>query len=474
MAKQWTIEELREAKVALDELQVGIVEKHDVNTTTVTGVGPHGFGGLFSTAGIRPDVYSTVPRPINDFNEFIPMQESRLINERYEILTGVTATEGNAAADACQTPPKPGQLKKCAQSIPFGKMFFGTRTIDLSELGMRVNYADLDRRFLNLGTNFGRMIPQPPGVGLDINTYGGKAFVEAGLGAELSLSLVGAQGVAGATSNANYYNLWIKQFRGLEGWIRTGYTDVDSQSAVLCPAADSMLFTHNALITASGTNGFTFVENLVNAIYSVRETARKVGMQDTVWAVVVHRKLWRAIAYQWACTYYTTGCTGSAGNPVWQNAPEIVRARDEMMLNHVLMVDGEPVMVLIDDGIQIDGTANNTFNSDVLIVPLNWRGTPLTYWQNWPAGNIDVMEFQKVLPVGDVQVLNNGLYLMTSQRTQFCIQASFVAKLRLIMDTPFLAAKITDVQFVYAAQDKDAFVGASSYRNGGVSSTFSA
>lgn len=472
MARQWTIEELKEASVALAELQQGIVEKHDVNSTVVTGVGPHGFGGLFSTAGVRPEVYSTVPRPINDFNEFIPMMESRLINERYEILTGVTQTEGNAAADACSTPPKPGQLKKCAQTFPYGKMFFGTRTIDLSELGTRVNYADLDRRFMNLSTQFGRMIPQPPGVGLDVNTYGGKAFVEAGLGAELALALVGAQGVAGATSNNPYYNLFIRQFRGLEGQIRTGIVDADT--SVACAAADSMLYTHNALITAAGTNGFTFVENMVNAIYGARETARNVGMQDTVWAVVVHRKLWRAIAYQWACTYYTTGCTGSAGNPVWQNAPEIVRARDEMLLNHVLMVDGEPVMVLLNDGLEINGTANNVFNSDVQVVPLNWRGTPLIYWQHMPADNLDVKEFLSVLPTGDVQILNNGLYLMTSQRTQFCIQASFVAKLRMILDAPFLAAKITDVQFTYAAQDKDAFVGQSAYRNGGVSSTFPA
>lgn len=462
MAKQWTIDELKEAAVALKELGF----KHDPASTASTWSAPHGPQGLFSTAGVRPDMYSTIPNTTNDFISRIPMVASRLVNEVREILTGITATADTRAADVCSEGPMAGRLKVGRINSTFGTMKVDTEVRRLPDMGRRVDYADLDRSIIN-GINLGDnpFMPDVP-IG-SINTEMGKAFTELALSIKASAEYVDVVGVAGAGSNAAYLNLWIEQYDGLDRLIKTGHTDV---SGVAMEAADSIITTHNAAIGSNGTNGVSFTENMVDTYYGLTERARVLGFPNVQWAVVMNPKTWRAVAYQWACTYYTDRCgVGTAGLPIVQDATAITQARDEMMRNRVLMIDGEPVEVLLSTGIETPGTGNNTFNSDIFFVPLTYGGRPLLYRQYFPMNNPDAQAFLAL--ENDARVINNGLYAVGKRSSNgLCTKFEFVSKQRLILDAPFLAGRVNDVQFTYRAQSRDVRVGESLYKNGGQSS----
>lgn len=460
-----TPEQLKEAAAFLHELGVGA--KHDPSTTASTWVAPHGTGGLFSSGAVRPDMYSTVPRPTNGFIGRIPLIQSNKDNEIYEILTGVTQTAGNAAADSCSEGPTPGRLKVCRQTFAWGEMKVDTEVHRLANFGRRLDYQDNDRNVLNFQPPASPYIPQAPS--LDLNTRLGKQFVELGLGVELAMEYVDFVGVAGSSSNSAYLNLYISQYAGLENLVKTGYTD--SVTSVACSAADSIVITHNAPIGSAGTNGGTFIQNMVDLYYSAKERARIVGMADTEFAFVMHPKAWRAVAEVWACAYWTDRCAGAQYEEVNLNAMEVSRFRDELYRGQFLLVDGEAVPVLLSTGIPATGVSNNVYNTDIYLIPMAWRGRPLLFRQYFPLSNAEASDFLSM--ENDARVINNGLYAVGKRSTNgLCTKFEFYSKHRLILDTPFLAGRVNDVQVTFRASSLDVRVGESLYRNGGTSSRF--
>ena len=460
-----TLEQLKEASKFIAELGFG--QKHDPSTVVSTWVAPHGQGGLFSPGAVRPDMYSTVPRPTNGLIGAIPLVQSLKDNEIYEILTGVTQTSGNAAADSCSEGPTPGRLKVCRQTIAWGEMKVDTEVHRLANFGRRLDYQDNDRNVLNFMPPDSPYIPQVPTM--DLNTRLGKQFAELGLGVEASMELVDFVGSAGATSNAAYLNLYISQYAGLESLVKTGHTD--SVTGIACAAADSIIVTHNAPIASAGTNGGTFIQNMVDLYYGAKERARIIGMADTKWVFAMHPKAWRAVAEIWACQYNTDRCAGSATAPNNQDATEVTRFRDDMYRGSYLLVDGEAVPVLLSTGIPATGVSNNVYNTDIYLLPMGWRGRPLLFRQYFPLANSEAQTFLGM--ENDARVINNGLYAVGKRSTNgLCTKFEFYSKHRLILDAPFLAGRVNDVQVTFRAQSRDVRVGESLYSDGGTSSRF--
>jgi hypothetical protein len=100
-------------------------------------------------------------------------------------------------------------------------------------------------------------------------------------------------------------------------------------------------------------------------------------------------------------------------------------------------------------------------------LPLSWSGIPLTYFQYFDMGNSYANEFASFL-TDDTRVINGGLYRVAKRTTGFCLEYLFGAKVRLILETPFLAGRLDDTQYTYFAKTRDAFPGASLYQDGGV------
>lgn len=464
-----SVDDVREiADIVVKSIQTG--QKHDPASTVSTWNPAHGPGGLFTGGVVRPGMYSAMPQPDNALLSALPLVASNKVNEIYEVLTGQTVTEGTRAADICSEGPVPGQLKVCRQVIPWGLGKLDTRVQRLNTFGRRTDYADLDRNFFNLQGLDSPYIPDVLRASPDnVNTNTGKMLYEAARAWMLSYERMDIQGVAGNTSNNADFNVWIDQYSGLDRWIRTGY--VDSVTSVACPAVDSIIMTHNAPIGSAGTNGGTFIQNVVDAVYAVRERAATAGLGNVEIAIVVHPNFRRALYDTWACGYNTDRCVGAAASPTNQDALYITQVRDEMYRGQFLLVDGEAVPVLTSFGMQNDATANNTYNTDIFVIPLRAMGSALTYRQYFPLNNADIQAWLAAMPDSNsVRIINNGLYALGMRTTNgFCSKIEIMSQSRLIMDTPFLAARVNDVSYTYRAQTRDLFVGQSLYADGGQS-----
>ncbi len=259
-----------------DMLQLG--QKHDPASTTLTAAplnGPfHGNAnqfGIFSVGNARPQRFAHVPR-MGHVGALLPLMKTDLVNERFEILTGVTAAAGTNATNFCGNPPETPQLKTCAQTATFGELHFKTKLGDVTQTGQRRNRTDLPGELYNQAAVDNPLLPQVPGVdaiGPSMSLLR-QEFYEAGVGAERAIAAVDYRGTAG-TQNSTYWGVQ-KQWNGFDQLIKTGYADADN--GLVCPAADSVVSAYNAEIDGTDTNGSDFVEAAHDVYYALQQRAR--------------------------------------------------------------------------------------------------------------------------------------------------------------------------------------------------------
>ncbi len=449
-------------------LQIG--QKHDPASTTLTA-GPlhgdfHGNSaqfGIFSSAGVNPARFNATQRP-RSMLPVIPFKKSDLINEIREIVTGVTAGSGNNAANFCGNPPAYGQLKTCQQTFTFGELYYKTQLNDLTKIGQRRNRADVPAQIYNAAAAENPFLPQVPGIGSITDTMSQlqTEFYTAGIGAEREISQVHWVGTAGTQNNT--YRGVMTQWLGLDGQIKTGYTD--AVNSLACPAADSVVQSFNKDIAGTDANGLDFVEALTDVYRAVTERARAVGL-DWRGALVMRYEQFVRATDVWACAYSTYRCAGAQYEENNKDGMQVQALRIQMMRGQYLLIDGEQVPVIFDEGIPRETLANNTYKADIYVVPLSLSGIPTLYYDYFDMGNAYSREFASFADE-ETRVINGGLYLVGKRTTPFCVEYHFAAKVRLILEAPFAAGRLDDVWFTYLAKTREANPSASLYQDGGV------
>lgn len=450
-------------------LQIG--QKHDPGSTTLTAGPLHGVFhgastqfGVFSSAGVRPERFNATQRPPSMLS-VIPFKKSDLINEIIEIVTGVTAGTGNNATTFCGNPPVYGQLKTCKQTYTFGEIFFGTRLNDLTKIGQRRNRADIPGRIYNDAATNNPFIPQIPGVtGIgDTMSQLQNEFYTAGIGLEREVVQVNWSGSAG-TQNSTYRGV-MTQWAGLDNQIKTGYVDADN--SIACPAADSVVQSFNTTITGTDANSLDFVEAAHDVYRAVVQRAQDVGL---TWngVIVMRREHFIRATDVWACAYSTYRCSGAQYEEQNVDGFQTQALRMQMLQGQYLLFDDVQVPVVFDGGIPRETVANNTYKSDMYFVPLSADGVPTLYYDHIDMGNQYTQEFVNFVGGSEKRVINNGLYLVAKRDTGFCMEYHFAAKVRLILEAPFLAGRLDDTQYTYFAKTRDAIPGQSLYEDGGV------
>ncbi len=446
--KSYDIEDLKELR-ALAE-----VFKNDPASTTPSATplyGPYdnsGLAGVLSIPGIRPEMYSILPRP-RTFMQLVGVKKSNINHEKIGILTGATDGSGANAADFCAEPPKAGRLKRCVQDYLWGKWKMGTQLNVLPEMGQRYDYADVPKRILNLKQSPNPFMPDILG-GADLNNPAGirlaNELFNVGIAWERANEKVACTGdhtQASASTEAG----WIREYDGLELQIITGRRDRDT--TLLCPAADSVVISWGASVEAT-IGGRTFPQMLVDTWFGRMELADQIGLGGTSFAWIMPSRLFRALTYVYACSYYTSRCAGTQYNEQNMNAESTRRLQLEMQNGHYLLMDGIPVPVVFSDGIPVTKAVGSIYTADsVYLVPVDWNGQRFLNLEYLPMNNADVSAFMGFMPNMPLQLINDGMFLVGLRSTDVCIEYVFNAQMRLILDAPFLAARIDDVQFTY-------------------------
>ena len=467
-----------------------------IGTTTKTPSGSpsaiyaHGQGGLLSPAGLRRGLANAMILPALGLMDALPKRTSRESNPLLGIVTGVTATTGDEPADRCSDPPVAGLAKLCTHSFTFGWFGRMSRELRLDRFGKMINRSEFDDftmvgdPFSSPGVPDGQSINGPI-TATQINTEQGKLLFE------LSVAMLRDQardlytgnpanntGVTGA-SGREYY-------RGLDLLINTGYQDAITQQA--CPAADSIVRDWGNLDIS--TNGAAIVKEIAYIMRNLRHIAVKTGLSPVRWALSMREGLFYELTEVWPCSYLSYRCNLSNNT----QAELIISSETQLKLRdgmrgdqanrtgQYLLIDGVKVPVILDDAVTETGTGvAGQYSSDIYFVPLNVKGgggnSPIseggsmsTYMEyfdfNMPGGTMDGA--RALAPPGAYQSTANGRWLFHRYYPKnLCVQIAGWTNPRLVLETPYLAARLQNIAYTPLFHEREPFTDDSYFVDGG-------
>lgn len=461
--------------IALVMKEMGFAQKHDPASLTLAAPALHGpfqgnagQFGIFADPYARPQRWSALARPPRGIYELATLRRSEFVKERLDLMSGVTAAAGTNASNWCGNPPTVGQGKVAAQDYEWGEYYIKTNLNALPLLG-QVRRGEVPGMVLNAPPESRN--PLIPSLMYSLENTRSQLAYELfliGVHLERTLDSVGITGDDTQASAATEVG-WIREFKGLDSQIKTGYTD--ARTGVAVPAADSAVISFNGNI--SGTIGGGDGRNLVQAgsdlVWGLMDRARTFGMDETLFAFVMRKEAFRAVVENWACNYATYRCQSSnAGQPVVNDARDMNQLRLEMMQGQYLLVDGNRIPVVFSEGIPQTSQGNGLFTSDIYVVPVSWAGIPLLVLEYFDMNNQYLQEYAGFVNPDSHRTLNDGLFLVGSRDSGFCEEFLFGARMRLILETPFLAGRLDDIQYSFRAPIRTADPSNTfTYANGG-------
>jgi hypothetical protein len=464
-------------KLADQLLARASVSSKAVGSTPTAGIG-HGPGGLFSAPGLSKPVFSALILPSLGLLSKLPAFPSNDTNPLFGIMTGVTASTGSEAVGVCDDPPYAGLMKLCEHQFVFGRMSRMTRVIDLDTSGKRFNRSDqTDLQLMNnpFGTPGLALSPTVPGFNPQAAVYSeiSKNLFEFAVSwARAYASLMYTGNPTNNTAGGGY-----KEFYGLDILINNGYKD--AETGTVCPAADPIVRSFaNAEVK---TNGASLVRTVTNIYRNLMFIASRAGLNPVKWVVSMPWSLFYEISEIWPCAYMTYRCQGSSTFDTGQvssvNSSELVAMRDKMRgdiftrTGQYLLIDGQYVEVVIDDGIAETQVAGSSFRASMYFVPMTvLGGTPVTYWEyfNYDGPN-GPLEMAKVFAPGDSYFTSDGGRFLWHKKppTNFCVQMLAKTEPRVLLLTPMIAARLTGIQYTPLAHERQFDPAASFYADGG-------
>lgn len=457
-----------------------MMEAFKAPSTTPSNIYAHGPGGLFSPFGLRPGIANAMILPELGLVQKLPLIRSNEVSPLRGIFTGITDDTGNEPDNRCEDPPTAGVSKLCTTTLTFGWVGRSSRTLQLDRIGKIINRGETtDIRLM--GDPFGAMgVPAPvvPGASANnINTEVGKLLFE------LAVSLLRATArdiYAGNPSNnvGTPENGGRLYYRGLDMLINTGYQDAITTQA--CPAADSLVRTFNQNISVAADG---LIENITYMYRYLKRIAEQTGLAPVTWTIAMRWGLFYEITSAWPCAYQTYRCNLVGSTNYAVSSREALNAMtDGMRREQYLLIDGERVDVTIDDGIAETETEPGIFQSDIYFVPLRTGGvgsgnaplseggTILTYMEYFDFDMPDgpMAGARALAPAGSFETAGGGLYLFHRQPpVNLCVKMVGWTQQRLVLETPYLAGRLTDLSYSPLIHERSAFSDEGYFANGG-------
>lgn len=440
-------------------------------------VGPyiHGPGGLFGVRGLERDVISTFTQMTGSLGETLPIQGSRDTNPLFPYITGFIRSDTQEKNAVCDDPEEAGNFKTCILTTVFGRKEYKTRQMEVNKIGQRINRGE----FLDLNLVNTPLVNSM--AGLMSNFYGlrGQDAILAGNEVAMRMAEVGVafqrwycpQVFTGNPANSRAGGGY-KEFMGLDLLIST--TKVDALTGQACPSlrSDVKSFSYRNITSSTDPNIY---RTLSSMMYILENKAKQQNLAPVEFAIVMRSQLFWELTRIWPLEYNTdgTGTTSAAYDSLYLDN---IRMRDAMRNGSYLLINSKPYKVILDDCIMEENqSVNGTipiggFASDIYIVPLTARGGTLrtTYWEYYDY-QADVLPQMSGLPMWYWS--DNGAFLWSMKAPDnWCMEIIAKTEPRLILRTPQLAGRLTDVVYVPLQHTDDPLPSQYYHVNGGVTS----
>jgi len=434
----------------------------------------HGPGGFFAQYGVERDIISTRIHPMG-LADMIPRVGSSYTNPLFGFFTGFQEETGEVADGICDDPETAGPGKVCRQTAQFGRYSYQTRELDITRVGRYTDRSEpLDLRILNDPLLMGTGTTTTPSVNGSPNLRQEMLMrmVEVGVSFQNKLTRQFYYGNPSNSSAGGGY----KEFPGLDILVGTGKVDAITNTS--CPSLDSDMkdFAY-AHVDVQG--GSTIVNVMTYLIRYVRHNASKMNLSPVEWVIAMRENLFYELTAVWPCSYLTYRCIfGDAADQAQLtiNANDQVAMRDAMREGQYLVIDGARYRVVTDDAILEENHADNgaidsnCFASDIYVLPLTIRGGFRTlYWEFFNYADGPMEAIGQTNGLGNYYWTDNGLYMWHQKPpNNFCVQQLAVTEPRVILRTPQLAGKISNVQYCPLQHTRDPYPDDPYYVNGGV------
>lgn len=453
----------------------------------------HGSFGLMSAPGMSRDVINAMILPHLGLMRYIPSHPSTDELPLYSIITGQTAASGTFngtnAQGVCGDPPTAGLLKLCAQVYRFGRQSMMTPVIELDRVGRMTNRGEFrDYRLIGgpVEAEYGApSVPGNNGIQAALNDEVAKVNYE--LANDWVRNFSPFLYTGNRTNNTG--GGIITEYNGLDALINTGYRNADGNGGgVACPRADSLLYNFRSQnVETSPATKSGIVAVITGIMRQLRYRAVEMGLMPVDFRLVMRWSAFYQLTEVWPCAYSTYRCLAadaglSAAQPAVNDALRLQEMRNEMRGNwddrtgQYLWIDGIKVPVIIDDTIPETALSAGAFNSTIYFVPLTviggFESLYLEYFNyDSPMGS---MAAARELAPGDSFFTTDGGRFLWHKRppTAYCVQMQVKTEPRLILRTPMLAARLTNVAYTPFQHEDDWSTSSSVYYllNGGQTS----
>lgn len=443
--------------------------KHNASGTPQDTGYTHGPGGNLSFPGVDPAVFHTVVGNRGILGQ-IPAMPSRFTNPTFQVLTGVKDITGSEKSAVCDNAPTAGLMKTGMLASVFGRYERATPELEINRLGQHNDRADpMDLALVGSPIDQGGPFAQGPRspatpADLFINEVARKMW-------ELNVAFhrqLSQQLWVGSPAN-NAVAGGYKEWTGLDLLINTGHTDAETGISLPSVDADLMSFAYQSVNAA----GSALVNALSYQYMTRRDLAERTGVMPVRWVFAMLPALFWEVTSVWPCAYLTYRCQTTVGGNerVVIDAQDQVRFRDEMRAGRYLLLNGERIEVVLDDGIAMDTNTTNAnvtsgcFASDIYLIPMSVAGGRASlYSEYFDYGNPSI---DSLFGTGMVLGQQQGAFLIWPRQLNQCIVFQAKIEPRLVLRTPWLAARLQHVQWCPTEMARQPFPNQPYWINGG-------
>jgi len=422
----------------------------------------HGPGGLFSHPALEQPLYSAVIAPWTGLQYVLPVRGTVKTDPLYGIVTGVTATTGSEPVGVCDDPPTAGLLKLCMQWYPLARDSRQTSVIDISR-GDRITDRGEHTDFIVYGQPFAwskeqSAVPGIPSMGFMFGQGAESEVTKRMVEFMTAWSRDFARIIYTGNPTNNTAQGGYKEPFGMDIILNTGHRD--AETAQLCPAADPVVrnFGNLNITGAANTANQASLVRLISYIFrNLGQLAAQANLLPVEWVIAMPFGMFYELSEFWPVAYATYRSQQSGtGTTVFVDNMSIENRRDDMrgdMLKRTgqyLLIDGQKIPVVLDDAITETTQANACFSGTMYFVPLRVLGNrEATFIEYFDYNQANVLKQAQTMAAADTfSVSDGGRFLIHKKPpTNFCTQLLAVTEWRVVCTTPYLGARITNINY---------------------------
>lgn len=441
--------------------QYGVGYKHDASGTPISIGYSHGPGGLLTFPGVDNSVFHTTMGNRSIMGQ-LPAMPTLYAQPTFYTITGVRGDTGAEAAANCDPSPTAGLMKACLTVSVFGRYKRQTPELELNRLGLVNDRADpMDLTLVGSPIHgsgvFASSFADPTIPGNMLVNEVARKFWE--LAVSMHRLLARELWLGNPANDAGQLGS-RRQMTGFDVLINTGYVDAETNQA--CASMDSYVrnFNNQRIDLSAGADNI--VAAVTDMYYQVKDRAERTGVMPVRWVFAIRRQLFYELTAVWPCSYLSYRCiTGNTRATEFIDAQDAIRFRDEMRAGSYLLIDGERIPVVMDDGIDEDTNTevgnvvpSGCFRSDMYLIPMSVvGGRAVTFLEYFQYQNPAISDALGNMVLGKV----DGAFLIVPVQTRQCFQFEVKIEPRLIMRTPWLAARLQNVVYCPIQHERDTF-----------------